>query len=485
MRDPNPGGGWFSWVRQRPLRDPDASRKRPALDQERSRKRRNISTSPASDSSPDAVVRTLPETSWVHAHMDALAERISRDSRQAIDRAARHHDDQFRDAVWDLGVFIKQLARKSTDESMTQVGDIVHGPLARIACIQETVQHLEEREAERSRMQRGCEERLTAETQAAGHRVGELQGQVDKLEAARRAAEDKAQQLQAQLGALEQDANHQLELSNLAAESHVQELQTRIATLQVEKQAAETQNQHLHNRVGTLADEKQAAQGSAQGLQDRVRALEEQERGEKQRAQKLQARVDTLELKANAELRPRIRALEDQIIDDLNLQDQVMELRQLLQQSEEEAQQQRNNYDSLYRFRDAVNERQKEHAIRIGRQRSAELDEQYKQERISRNRDGLDDGLRHQRYESELAQYKNLAETQSQALTRAIDAGNRRLETQKELAHMTGHGNDGGGAGSSSSSSGQPRSRSDIARDLADRSRTRLFIPPIEPEDLD
>jgi hypothetical protein len=214
---------------------------------------------------------------------------------------------------------------------------------------------------------------------------------------------------------------------------------------------------------------------NAQGLQDRIQALEGADQAAEKLAQQLQTRIDALEEGgSDAELRPRIRALEDQVMETSHLQDRVTELQQSFHEFEQEAQREHDHYEELLRLRTAITDRQHEHTARTHIQRSAELQTQHDQESISRNRVGLEEDLRRHQDQPDLGHYERLAKSQSDIITRAIEIGSRRLEAQRS------HPGD-----ASFPAIHQSRTRDELARALLEASNAGHQLPPMAIADPD
>ncbi|KAH5396898.1 hypothetical protein HBI42_219090 [Parastagonospora nodorum] len=280
---PASGGGWFPWRAKRPA--PNAAPDRPPQV-----KRRCVSASPE-PRDHNTLVRI--DIARDHARLEALVERNRHDARQAITRAANHHDDQFRDGVWDLGVLVKHMARKSTDETLAQLRDLLNGPLAKMAQIQHTVEQAEARDmtrhaqldVERQALQvrvhqlKGAIQAAVgdadADADALQHHVNDLRARIQESTDARQAAESNATRLQAALDA-RQAASDTARLqaasdtARLQAASDTARLQAALDASQAAEAGATPDVQVLQTDIREL---KSATQAAAQRLATQLEQL--------------------------------------------------------------------------------------------------------------------------------------------------------------------------------------------------------------------
>ncbi|QRD07723.1 hypothetical protein JI435_162250, partial [Parastagonospora nodorum SN15] len=307
---PASGGGWFPWRAKRPA--PNAAPDRPPQV-----KRRCVSASPE-PRDHNTLVRI--DIARDHARLEALVERNRHDARQAITRAANHHDDQFRDGVWDLGVLVKHMARKSTDETLAQLRDLLNGPLAKMAQIQHTVEQAEARDmtrhaqldVERQALQvrvhqlKGAIQAAVgdadADADALQHHVNDLRARIQESTDARQAAESNATRLQAALDARQAASD----TARLQAALDARQAASDTARLQAASDTARLQAASDTARLQAALDASQAAEAGAtpdvQVLQTDIRELKSATQAA---AQRLATQLEQLKADSDNELRLR------------------------------------------------------------------------------------------------------------------------------------------------------------------------------------
>ncbi|KAL5113715.1 hypothetical protein ACEQ8H_008388 [Pleosporales sp. CAS-2024a] len=324
---PPPRDGWFCWAKKRPPA--------PAPDHGPPAKRRGVSPPPEPPPPPppqpqphdqNTVVRYL-DTGRCHAQLQEFADRIRSDSRQTITRTAQHHeeqlrhaitraaerrDDQFLDAVWDLGVFIKQVAAKTVTDTAAHMGHIVTQPLAQI---QDTVQQAAERDLARSRHLEDERQRLQRRVDDLEHALqSERQEAADLTAVLRRRVHDLERAIQAVVG--DPSANEG------TLRDHVERLQNQIHVLERAREDDATTLDRARQAASAAAAE------NAQGLQTRVNELAQASQTAEDRATQLAQLAQ--------ELRALLHKLEANETQRAALEKQVTELQRHLEKSQSE-----------------------------------------------------------------------------------------------------------------------------------------------------
>ncbi|KAF1910988.1 hypothetical protein BDU57DRAFT_543607 [Ampelomyces quisqualis] len=333
---PPPRDGWFCWPKKRSAPDQGPPAKQgyvsppPAPDQGPPAKRRCVSPpaepEPHSQFYPHAqntVVRYV-DTGRHHAQLQELADRIRSDSHQAITRTAEHHkeqlrhaitraaerrDEQFLDAVWDLGVLIKQVAAKTVTDTVTQMADLVHA---------------RKLEDENQRLQRRVHA-LSGATRATvgdpGADTDALQTHVGALETTSQEADNVAAGLRRQVLDLERAiraATGDPSANEGTLRAYVERLQNQIHVLERAKQDDATTLEQARQAAAAAADD-------AQGLHTRINELEQANQAVEDHATQLAQ-----------ELQTRLHKLDANETQRAALEKQVTELQAQLQKSEPE-----------------------------------------------------------------------------------------------------------------------------------------------------